>query len=297
MSSSSSFPFSAEEITKLFYDWEIAPPNKQNFVLKLIANKIPWQLPITTALEEISDPIMRIQARPLTKRLFFHRIKNTFLRLALKGNPNHYKDLEESVFQLSSLAIPDSPYLVIKEELDRIADRISSLFEANSETISEELKVRLFCQVMFEEEKFVGNIQNYNDPGNSYLAQVLRTRLGIPISLSVVYLLVAQRLGLPFYGTNLPLHFLLQYDSGTYFTFIDPFHGGVLLDKTTCEKFLESNGYTVSSKYFSKASTISIVKRMCRNLINIYRENQTKGMEDLISDHLQILESRSTLAE
>ncbi len=297
MSSGFSHPFSAEEITKLFYDWEIAPPNKQNFVLKLIANKIPWQIPVPVALEEINDPVLRIQARPLSKKLFHFRIKNTFLRLALKGNPNHYNDLEESVFQLSTLAFPESQYSEIKSELDRIANRISILFEANAEIISEELKVRLFCQVMFEEEKFVGNIQNYNDAGNSYLVQVLRTKLGIPISLSVIYLLVAQRLGLPFYGTNLPLHFLLQYDSGTYFTFVDPFHGGVLLDRTTCEKFLESNGYAISSKYFSKASTISIIKRMCRNLINVYRENQSKEMETLISEQLQILESRSTLAE
>ncbi|TGN18963.1 transglutaminase-like domain-containing protein [Leptospira idonii] len=289
--------FSADDITRLLYDWEIAPSEKKRFLLKMIASRIPWQMSVEDAAEEVKDPFLRVQARNIGPELFRHRIRHSFYKLTLRGNTGHYKDLEESVVQLSSLGFPNQSYMEMKKELDRIALRISELFDEHSSHLTEEMKVQILCQVLYQEEGFVGNIQNYNDPSNSYLQHVLKSRLGIPISLSVVYLLVAQRLGLPLYGTNLPLHFLLQYESGSYFTYIDPFHGGVLLDRFTCEKFLEANGYPLSPKYFTKASTLSMIKRMCRNLIHIYREKQSKEMETLIKDQLSILESRSTPAE
>lgn len=292
------FPnFSSDDITRLLFDWEVAPAEKKRFILKMISSRIPWQMSVEQATEEVKDPILRVLARSLAPDIFRNRIRHSFFKLTLRGNTGHYKDLEESAFQLSSLGFPNQNYLELKTELDRLALRVSELFAEHEGHLTEELKVQILVQVLFHEEGFVGNLQNYNDPANSYLTQVVNTRLGIPISLSVVYLLVAQRLGMPLYGTNLPLHFLLQYESESYFTYIDPFHGGVLLDRFTCEKFLEANGYPLSPKYFTKASTLSIIKRMCRNLIHIYRERSSKEMEEQISEQLSILESRSTHVE
>jgi len=287
----------SREIAKILFDWEVSPPERQNALLKLLATKIPWHVPVIDAFEEVRDPYLRSLARSLTKIVTRFRVRHSFLKIALKGNTNHYRDLEEAVIQLSSLAFPEQDVSKMRSELDRISIRISELFTENEAQLTDELKVTLMRQVMFEEEGFVGNLQQYNEPGNSYLFQVLRTRMGIPISLAVIYILVGHRLELPIYGTNIPLHFLLQYDSGQFFSFIDPFHGGVLLDRLTCEKFLEENGYSPEPKYFSKASTLSILKRMCRNLLNIYRENKSKEMEELVQDHLKVLESRSTPAE
>jgi regulator of sirC expression with transglutaminase-like and TPR domain len=289
--------FSSDDITRLLYDWEIAPTEKKRFILKMIASRIPWQMSVDQATEEVKDPLLRVMARTVSPDIFRHRIRHSFFKLTLRGNSGHYKDLEESAVQLSSIGFPNQNYAEIKKELDRLALRVSELFDEHEGHLTEEMKVQILCQVLFHEEGFVGNLQNYNDPSNSYLFHVLKSRLGIPISLSVVYLLVAQRLGLPLYGTNLPLHFLLQYESDTYFTYIDPFHGGVLLDRFTCEKFLEANGFPLSPKYFTKASTLSIIKRMCRNLIHIYREKSSKEMEEQISEQLSILESRSTHVE
>ncbi|BDA80001.1 transglutaminase [Leptospira kobayashii] len=289
--------FSSDDITRLLYDWEIAPPEKKRFILKMIASRIPWQMSIDEATEEVKDPFLRIMARNISDDIFRLRVRHSFFKLTLRGNPNHYKDLEEAVVHLSSLGYPNQSYTEIKKELDRISLRVSELFDEHSGHLTEEMKVQILCKVLYQEEGFVGNIQNYNDPANSYLFHVLKSRLGIPISLSVIYLLVAQRVGMPLFGTNLPLHFLLQYESGSYFTYIDPFHGGVLLDRFTCEKFLEANGYPLTPKYFTKASTLSIIKRMCRNLLHIYRDGQKKDMEDLMKEQLSILESRSTHVE
>ncbi|MCZ8343659.1 MAG: transglutaminase-like domain-containing protein [Leptospira sp.] len=294
----SNYPnFYPEDINRLLFDWEIAPSEKKRFLQKLIASRVPWQLSMEEAMEEVQDPFLRVQARGMISDLTRHRLRHSFYKLTLRGHTNHYRDLEEAVVQLSCIGFPNQSYTEIKSELDRITLRVSELYDDHSSYLTDELKVQILCQVLFQEEGFVGNIQNYNDPGNSYIFQVIKSRMGIPITLSAVYLLVGQRLGLPLYGTNLPLHFLLQYESENYFTFIDPFHGGVLLDKFTCEKFLEANGYPNSSRYFTKASTLSITKRMCRNLIHIYREKESNEMENTLKEYLQILESRSTHAE
>jgi len=79
------------------------------------------------------------------------------------------------------------------------------------------------------ELKFTGNKTDYYAPANSCLNEVLTRKTGIPITLSVVYLEIARRLGKPLFGIGFPGHFLLQYDDGAYSTYIDPFRGGRLL--------------------------------------------------------------------
>jgi regulator of sirC expression with transglutaminase-like and TPR domain len=83
---------------------------------------------------------------------------------------------------------------------------------------------------LFDELGFTGNEADYYNPANSCLNEVLATKTGIPITLSVVYLEIARRLDKPVFGIGQPGHFIVQYDDGHYAAYIDPFHGGRLLD-------------------------------------------------------------------
>tara|TARA_B100000809_G_C14923114_1_gene454104 strand:- start:84 stop:770 length:687 start_codon:yes stop_codon:yes gene_type:complete len=84
-------------------------------------------------------------------------------------------------------------------------------------------------QHMFDELGFRGNESEYYDPRNSFLPWVLRSRRGIPITLSLVYKLVAERLGLAVHGLNVPGHFLVETRAGDESMIVDPFHGGTML--------------------------------------------------------------------
>src|SRR5689334_9082162 len=79
--------------------------------------------------------------------------------------------------------------------------------------------------VLFEEEKFIGNTSDYYNTSNSYLPEVLRTKRGLPIALSLVYKIVAERLGLRAWGVGLPGHFLCGIELGGATMLIDPFAG------------------------------------------------------------------------
>ena len=127
--------------------------------------------------------------------------------------------------------------------------------------------------VLFVEEKFHGNTDEYYDARNSYLNQVIDRKVGIPLSLSILYLAVADRIGLAMAGVNLPAHFVVRAGVGESTIFVDPFHGGVLLDRAGCEhRVAEVTGQQVElpDVAFAPCSTTAIVLRMLRNLKAVY---------------------------
>jgi regulator of sirC expression with transglutaminase-like and TPR domain len=107
---------------------------------------------------------------------------------------------------------------------------------------------------LFGELGFTGNIDDYYNPANSCLNEVLETRTGLPITLSVIYLEVARRLAKPVFGVAAPGHFIVQYDDGLYATGIDPFHEGKL----------------VAAPASPRAGTREIIGRMINNLRGVY---------------------------
>jgi regulator of sirC expression with transglutaminase-like and TPR domain len=131
--------------------------------------------------------------------------------------------------------------------------------------------------VLFVEEGFRGNREDYYDPENSYLNRVIDRKLGIPITLSVLYAAVAGRLGLDLSGVNLPAHFMLRHGRGDATIFVDPFHEGALLDRRGCEgRVAEVAGRPValSDLQLAPCGPDLVVTRMLRNLKAIYLERQ-----------------------
>ncbi|MCU1325073.1 MAG: hypothetical protein JWN34_443 [Bryobacterales bacterium] len=125
---------------------------------------------------------------------------------------------------------------------------------------------------LFGELAFRGNQEDYYSADNSFLNRVLETRLGIPITLSLVYMEVARRLAKPVYGIALPGHFVIRYNDGAYSTFIDPFHGGVLTDEEGCRAlaWVES----LDASMLAPVDHRTIVMRMINNLRNTYFSNK-----------------------
>ncbi|HWE39636.1 MAG TPA: transglutaminase-like domain-containing protein [Isosphaeraceae bacterium] len=129
--------------------------------------------------------------------------------------------------------------------------------------------------VLFVEEGFRGNDEDYYDPANSYLDRVIDRKLGIPISLSALYLAVADRVGLgpETAGVNLPGHFVVRAGRGDSTVFVDPFHEGAFLDREGCERLVRSvtgQAVTLAPEQLEPCPTAVLVARMLRNLKAIY---------------------------
>jgi regulator of sirC expression with transglutaminase-like and TPR domain len=123
-------------------------------------------------------------------------------------------------------------------------------------------------QFLFHEMGFRGNAQDYYNPHNSCLNEVLKERSGIPISLSVIYMEIARRLQRPVFGIALPGHFLVQYNDGQYATFIDPFQAGALLSADDCYQ-MASLKYP-DPRVLEPVDKRHILFRMINNLRGIY---------------------------
>jgi regulator of sirC expression with transglutaminase-like and TPR domain len=155
--------------------------------------------------------------------------------------------------------------------------RLDALGRRAAERVTPDLAldraVTAISRFLFEEEGFQGNTADYYDPRNSFLNDVLERRVGIPISLSVVYMAVASRAGLDAAGVGLPGHFVVRVERRGHHQLLDPFHGGRLLDRAACEALvreLRPGGGPLDPRWLAPVSTRQVLVRMLNNLKGVY---------------------------
>ncbi len=209
------------------------------------------------------DPHVRTRVYSILERLRLDELGERFRHFA--AMPSAWIDLEEGAFLIAESGYPTINRQHYRDMLDTMAQDFKARMEEQG------LKGRELIEALnhyfFEELGFIGNRESYYDADNSYLNQVLDRRLGIPISLSLIYLLIARRLRIPVVGISMPGHFLLQYNDSL---FIDAFEKGQLLNRGECVQFLMTNGFGFHPAYLSPTPTRFMLVRMLTNLIQIY---------------------------
>jgi regulator of sirC expression with transglutaminase-like and TPR domain len=132
---------------------------------------------------------------------------------------------------------------------------------------------------LFEALGFHGNRDSYYDPRNSFLNQVIDRRTGIPITLTVVYIEVAKRIGLKIQGVGMPYHFIAIHEAETGAVFIDPFNQGRLLSGAGCAELLTevSRGNDeLQPEHLQPLSNKRILARVLMNLLGLYKANDPR---------------------
>ncbi|MCP4424043.1 MAG: tetratricopeptide repeat protein [Chloroflexi bacterium] len=128
---------------------------------------------------------------------------------------------------------------------------------------------------LFRQQGFRGNLLLYFDPRNSFLNAVLDRRYGIPITLSLLYVTIAGRLGLPAYGVGLPGHFIVSVRAAGQDYYFDPFHEGKRLTMQDCARLVrETTGYEFREEWLTPTEPIVVLTRMLNNLRNVYVQGQ-----------------------
>lgn len=178
--------------------------------------------------------------------------------------------LDVAALQIATIEYPQltvEPFLVLLDShATEFAERVSS------RTSGEEF-VELLNLYLFEELGFQGNSDDYYDPANSCLNEVLTRRLGIPITLSLVYVEIGRRLGRPIHAIGLPGHFLVAYGAADFQAIIDPFHAGQIRSEEECyELAREATGLPLSDDpdLLAPVSNRHIAVRILNNLRSIY---------------------------
>lgn len=197
-------------------------------------------------------------------------------------------ELETGALLLSRTVHPDLDVGACCTQLDSLAARCRELI---AEPATAREKCRVLNRVLFHEFGLHGNADNYTDPLNSYLDQVLARRKGIPISLSIVYLLVAERVGLQLEPVALPGHFMVGcYEESVPF-FIDAFNAGVFLTAGEVFILLRQNSGHASVADLAPTPVREVLCRCCRNLANHYNATHEPGRARLFAGFVAEFES------
>ena len=192
-------------------------------------------------------------------------------------------NLEKGVWLLTRTAFPCFDLSSYQRQLDEFSASVRNVCDPKQ---SQPAALMAINRIIFREEKFRGDKVNYYDPQNSYINRVIDRRLGNPISLCLVYLFVARRLGLPVTGVGMPGHFILRLQSPAFTIYVDAFNGGNFLTHSDCANRLKRCGYGIDAGFLSTTTPRRILMRICSNLHQIYQKSGHFGERDRVQRYL-----------
>lgn len=236
--------------------------------------------------------------------IFQHRIEQIIHEIQFDSVCQKLKDWKESpdkdllhgAIIVAQYQYPELDPEEIHQEIEKL--RQDAWLEINEGLTSYET-VKVLNHVFFDLHKFKADRKNFHSSSNSFINDVLHNRRGNPLSLCLIYSIVAQKLGIPIYGVNLPNHFILAFmdefqtmqmiapeeDHLGVLFYINVFNKGALFDKNEINSFLKQIKLEPQRAYFEPCSNSAIIKRM---LINLKYSFAKQGIEEK-TDELSIL--------
>ena len=187
--------------------------------------------------------------------------------------PDHQMSIDHLLEGALAIAWEEYPRMDLGHYRE-ILDRMVMDLQPRLANIHYPLKVvQEINQYLFAEQKFAGNDHDYYDPRNSFINDVLDRRLGIPLSLSLIYMIIGDRLGFAMDGISFPAHFIVRPQHPDLEIFIDPYHKGEILFPEDCAaKLTQLYGYEVplQPEYLQPVGIRRILDRLLNNLKLIY---------------------------
>lgn len=229
---------------------------------------IQWLRPHTLS----NDPILRARTQSIIRQFERHAADNEFVAFCLRTGED--LSLEQGVWLLARTEYPEVNIDGYNALLDTFARELETRIQG---ILNPRQLLRAMRIYLHDELQFTGDTTDYYDPQNSYFNKVIDRRLGNPISLCTLYLLLARRLQLPITGIGLPGHFLCRMQTTSVELFIDAFNDGKILNKARCVQYLVQNQFGVRDDYLAPLSPRRMLLRMCGNLHQVYGQRQQEA--------------------
>ena len=205
---------------------------------------------------------------------------------------NESEDLLKGLWILSTYQYPDLEYEEIFKEVEQLYYEVWPEFKEDLQPFDQ---VRIINSVLFHKLKFRANTKNFHSPGNSMLNIVLESKKGNPISLSSVYMLIANKLGMPVYGVNLPNLFILTYKSDAIQFYINVFNKGLIFSKEDIDNYIEHLQLEKMQEYYEPCTNREIIQRYLRNLIVSFEKVGDYHKSDEVKEILKRIDPTSIL--
>jgi regulator of sirC expression with transglutaminase-like and TPR domain len=217
---------------------------------------------------------------------------------------NGGENLLTGILLVARYQYPDLDEAAIHKQIETIKHDVWLELNPNLTALE---KVRVLNHIIFEVHGFSGNTTNFHAPQNSYINNVLESKRGNPLSLSIVYTIIAQALEMPVYGVNLPEHFILAYaieqtdlpvpitdkDEKVMF-YINPFSKGTVFGKSEVDSFLRQLKVKPTPSFYEPCTNIDMIRRVINNLSYAYEK---LGYPDKVKDIRRLQKAIFTSSE
>ncbi len=232
-------------------------PGTVSLVKAQLAAGGPEMLPELRELESLGSPAASFHVRDVIAEIQERGAEVTFMQLC-----RHFGDqgdLETAAWQLATVMLPGEDFTAARAQLDGWGSEVQRRLEKAETPLD---RVETLAEFLNLDQRLRGNDDDYYNFRNSCLPAVLETRLGIPISLSLVYMLVGKRAEMQVDGIGLPGHFIVRHED----IFFDPFHGGRRVGLEECRALLEQQNLTLLPQHLVPCTPRQMLIRMLTNL-------------------------------
>ncbi|WP_025763806.1 transglutaminase-like domain-containing protein [Dyadobacter tibetensis] len=178
-------------------------------------------------------------------------------------------DLLEGMWIISTYLYPDQSLEELSASVDQLYYDIWTQFQ---DQMNPSDQIKRINSIFFGPMGFSANTKNFHSPSNSMVNVVLENRKGNPITLCVIYLLIARKLNLPLYGVNLPNLFVLTYKNDQVQFYINVFSRGIVFSKTDIDHYIAQLNIKPKDIFYQPCSNLEIIQRVLRNLLMSYEK-------------------------
>jgi len=246
------------------------------------------------AWEASLNPVLQTRIENIIHRIQYKKVFDSILKWKNENSDN----LWEGALLVAKYMYPELEEEKLLKQVQIIKQDI--WLELNDNLTALE-KVRVVNHILFDVHRFSGNTENYNAPENSFLNKVIENKKGNPLTLAIIYLVIAKQLEMPIYGVNLPQHFVMAYIDENDLSerewedkimfYINPFSKGAVFSRREIDMFLKQLGIAPEKSYYTPCTNVSIIERLVRNLVSAYtRQNNDERVAEL-EELLKLLES------
>ena len=238
--------------------------------------------------ESAFDPYIQERLEKIIHAIQFDQTKSELLVWKMSNSFN----LLEGLLIINSYQYPSYNNNLIRITIEKLKREI--WMELRYEMTPYE-KVSLMNYVLFEKFGLSGNTNDYHNPQNSFIGRVLESKKGNPLTLSCIYSIVAQKLDIPIFGINLPKHFILSYlaenqTEDHLLFYLNAFNKGQVMQKADVISFLKQLNLPLSKEFMMPCDNVTILKRVLRNLVTAYEQNESASKKQEVEILFKLLE-------
>lgn len=209
--------------------------------------------------ESSLSPLMQKKLEDLIHDLQY----NAFFERLLNWRKNGSEDLLEGMWAIATYQYPELSLDKLRQDVEQVYYEVWLEIRDGMHPMDQ---IKTLNSVIFGKLKFGANTKHFHSASNSMLNVVIELKKGNPISLCVIYLLVAQKLNLPIWGVNLPNLFILTYKSGNMQFYINVFNRGLVFSRVDIDNYIAQYNFPQNEIFYQPCNNLDIIRRVLRNL-------------------------------